>query len=206
MLSLNNIKATPWSRKTSKRVGRWNASKGSFSWRWMNGQNARSGGWVAPWFEWGQTPLFRRMPKLKGFSNAKFKKVYNIITFRDLELLASKWVKEVNYETLLANKMIKVKDAPVKLLAKGELKSSINLNIDKSTLSAIKAVEKAWWKISVTEEIKDVKEEVKVKKDSKTKTPKAEIKEDKVEKEEKKDNEKIEDKLEETSENKEDKE
>jgi hypothetical protein len=52
MLSLNNVKATEGSRKTSKRLGRGNGSgKGSTAGRGMNGQNSRSGGGVAPWFE-----------------------------------------------------------------------------------------------------------------------------------------------------------
>lgn len=158
MLSLNNIKADTGSRKTSKRVGRWNASKWTFCWRGMNGQNSRSGGWVAPWFEWGQTPLFRRMPKLKGFSNAKFKKEYNVITFRDLELLASKWVTEINIKTLSENKLIKNAQNWTKLLVKWELKTKFNIEVDVATKWAIEAVEKLGWKIKLTSELK-VKEE-----------------------------------------------
>ena len=159
MLSLNNIKATSGARKTSKRVWRWNGSKWTFSGRWMNGQNARSWGWVPAWFEWGQTPLFRRMPKLKGFSNAKFRKEYNIITFRHLELLAWKWITEINKETLAQNKMLKNKDFGVKLLTKGDLKSVVNISVDKASVWAIKAVEKAGWKVVLLE----VKEEKKIK-------------------------------------------
>ena len=89
MLSLTNVKPNSGSRKTSKRLGRGNGSgKWTFCGRGCNGQNSRSGGWVAAWFEWGQTPLFRRMPKLKGFSNAKFKTEYNIINISDLAVLA----------------------------------------------------------------------------------------------------------------------
>lgn len=149
MLSLNNIKANAGSRKVSKRLGRWNASKWSYSWKWMKGQNARSWGWVAPWFEWGQTPLFRRMPKLKGFSNAKFKKNYNIITFRDLELLASKWVTDINFSTLSENNLIKTSTKLVKLLAKWDLKSKFNIEVNRATDWAVKAVEKAGWKVNL---------------------------------------------------------
>ena len=149
MLSLNSIKATPWSRKTSKRVGRWNGSKWTYSWRWMNGQNARSGGWVAPWFEWGQTPLFRRMPKLRGFSNAKFKTEYVIITFRDLELLATKWVNDISEQVLREQKMIWKAPAKIKLLAKGDLKSKFTITVSKASINAVKAVEKAWGKVEI---------------------------------------------------------
>lgn len=149
MLSLNNIKPTAWARKAKKRIWRWNASNGSYSGRWMNWQNSRSGGWVAPWFEWGQTPLFRRMPKLKGFSNAVFKKRYNLITFRDLELLAKAWITDVNKEVLLEKGLIENKSLWVKLVAKWDLTSKLNIVVDKASLGAIKAVEKASGKIEV---------------------------------------------------------
>lgn len=148
MLSLNNVKATAWSRKTSKRLGRWNGSwKWTFCGRGMNGQNSRSGGGTAAWFEWGQTPLFRRMPKLKGFSNAMFTKEYNIVNLSDLEVLASKWITEVNKEILLSNRVIRDKNLEVKLLAKGELKAKLTVVVDRASASAKEAVEKAWGKI-----------------------------------------------------------
>ena len=150
MLSLNNVKPTIGSRKTYKRLGRWNGSgKWTTAGRWMNGQNSRSGGWVAPWFEWGQTPLFRRMPKLKGFSNSKFKKEYNIVNLSDLENLASKGITEINKEVLLQNKIIRKKSLEIKLLWKGELKSKLTVVVDKASASAKEAVEKAWGKIEL---------------------------------------------------------
>ena len=150
MLSLNNVKPTIGSRKTSKRLGRWNGSgKWTTAGRWMNGQNSRSGGWVAPWFEWGQTPLFRRMPKLKGFSNSKFKKEYNIVNLSDLELLASKGITEITKEVLLEKGVIRKKALWVKLLWNGELKSKLTVVVDKASASAKEAVEKAWGKIEL---------------------------------------------------------
>ena len=115
----------------------------------MNGQNSRSGGWVAPWFEWGQTPLFRRMPKLKGFSNSKFKKEYNIVNLSDLELLASKGITEITKEVLLEKGVIRKKALWVKLLWNGELKSKLTVVVDKASASAREAVEKAWGKIEL---------------------------------------------------------
>ena len=150
MLSLNNVKSNAGSRKTSKKVGRGNASgKGTYCGRGMNGQNSRSGGGVAAWFEWGQTPLFRRMPKLKGFSNARFKKEYNIVNLSDLEALASKGVTEINKETLLENKVIRDKNLEVKLLWNGELKAKLTVVVDRASTTAKEAVEKAWGKIDV---------------------------------------------------------
>jgi len=150
MLSLNSIKSNNWSRKTSKRLWRWNGSgKWTYCWRGCKGQNSRSGGWVPDWFEWGQTPLFRRMPKLKGFSNAKFTKHYNIINVSDLAILAGKWITEINKETLLENRVIRNKNLPVKLLWNWEIKDKINVVVSKASTSAKEAVEKAWWTIEI---------------------------------------------------------
>ena len=148
MTSLNNIKSNAWSRMTSKKLWRGN---GSWKWttcgRWSNGQNSRSGGWVPDWFEGWQTPLFRRMPKLKGFSNARFKKEYNIVNLSDIALLAEKGITTINKEVLLENNVIRKKTLEVKLLWKWELKTAVTVTVDKASESAVKAIEKAWWKL-----------------------------------------------------------
>ena len=150
MLSLNTIKPNTWSRKASSKVGRGNGSgKWTFCGRGMNGQNCRSGGWVPDWFEWGQTPLFRRLPKLKGFSNFKFKKHFNVINLSDLEILASKNVTEINMETLMENGLINKKNWAIKLLGNGELTKKLNVVVDRASASAKEAVEKAWGKLEL---------------------------------------------------------
>lgn len=150
MLNLNNIKPSFWSRKKSKRLGRWNWSwKWNYCGRWMNGQNSRSWWWVGPWFEWGQTPLFRRMPKLRGFSNSKFTTNYNIVNVSDLQKLASKWITEITKEILLENKVIKNKNFAVKLLWDWEITSKINVKVQKVSKSALEKIEKVWWKVEL---------------------------------------------------------
>ena len=150
MVSLNNLKATAGSRNTSKRLGRWNGSgKWTFSGKWCRGQNARSGGWVPAWFEWGQTPLFRRMPKLKGFSNSLFKKEYNEVNLDDLELLASKGISEITKEILLANKVIRNKSAWLKVLGNWEVTSKFSIKTDKISKSALEKIEKAGGKVEL---------------------------------------------------------
>ena len=144
MLSLNNIKSTQGSRSTSKRLGRGNGSgKGTYSGRGCKGQNARSGGGMPQWFEGGQTPLFRRMPKLKGFSNALFKTEYNIVNVADLAILAEKGITDINAEVLLENKIIRKKTLGVKLLGNGALNAKLNVVVNKASVSAKEAVEKA---------------------------------------------------------------
>lgn len=150
MLSTNTLKPNAGSRKTFKRLGRGNGSgKGTYSSRGCKGQNSRSGGGVPDWFEGGQTPLFRRMPKLKGFSNAKFKKHYSILNVSDLEKAAKAGVKKITKESLLEAKIIRNKNLPIKLLGSGELKAKVDVTVDAASTTAIEAVEKAGGKIQV---------------------------------------------------------
>lgn len=151
MLTLQTLKPTAGSRKSSKRLGRGNASgKGTTAGRGMNGQNSRSWGGVPDWFEWGQTPLFRRMPKLKGFSNARFKKSYSVVNLSDLEKLAEKSFSEITKEVLLENGVISKKNLPVKILAKWELKSKISVTADCASAAAKTAIEKSGGTITLT--------------------------------------------------------
>nr|MDD3720069.1 50S ribosomal protein L15 [Candidatus Gracilibacteria bacterium] len=150
MLSLNNLKPDEGSRLKSKRVGRGNASgKGNFSGKGCKGQGSRSGGGMGPWFEGGQTPLFRRMPKLKGFSNHIFKKEFNVVNLSDLEILAGKGITEINKEVLLENGIIRKKGLGVKLLGSGELKSKITISLEKVSETAKAAVEKVGGSVEI---------------------------------------------------------
>lgn len=160
MLSTNTVKPNAGSRKTFKRLGRGNGSgKGTYSTRGCKGQNARSGGWVPDWFEGGQTPLFRRMPKLKGFSNAKFKKHYTVLNVSDLERAAKAGVKKMTKDSLLEAKIIRNKNLPIKLLGSGELKSKVDITVDAASATAIEMVEKAGGKIEVLQTKKEEKTE-----------------------------------------------
>jgi large subunit ribosomal protein L15 len=83
MLDLSNLKPAAGSRKKKKRVGRGNASgMGTTSGRGSKGQKARSGGSVPQWFEGGQMPIYRRLPK-RGFKNFLFKKEYAVVNIRE---------------------------------------------------------------------------------------------------------------------------
>lgn len=150
MLSLNSIKPNNWSRKTSKRVWRWNGSgKGTTAGRGMNGQSSRSGGGVGPWFEWGQTPLFRRMPKLKGFSNFNYKTRYSVLNVSDLETLAKQGITEITKEVLLEKRVIRNKNYAIKLLGDGEITSKVNVKVNKATATALSKIEAAGGKVEI---------------------------------------------------------
>ena len=148
MFSLNNIKPEAGSKKRAKRVWRWNWSgKWTFCWRWLNWQNSRAWWGVAPWFEWGQTPLFRRMPKLKWFSNAIFTTRYTAINLSQLEIIASKWVTEINKEVLLSHRILRNKNDLIKVLGDWEINSKVTLKVDKISKSALDKIVKAWWTV-----------------------------------------------------------
>ncbi|NDK09211.1 50S ribosomal protein L15 [Candidatus Gracilibacteria bacterium] len=144
MLTTNTISPNSGSKKSSKRVGRGNGSgKGTFSGRGMNGQNSRSGGGVPDWFEGGQTPLFRRMPKMRGFSNARFKKHFNVVNLSQIETIAKSGVTDITLETLIKHNIVSKKNLPVKLLGAGELTSKVTLTVDSASNSAQEAFKNA---------------------------------------------------------------
>ena len=83
MLQLSNLVGPAGGRKNRKRIGRGIGSgTGKTSGKGQKGQKCRSGGSPHPWFEGGQMPLQRRLPK-RGFTNI-FKKHFEIVNVSDL--------------------------------------------------------------------------------------------------------------------------
>src|ERR1035438_5387398 len=76
-LKIHHLRPAPGARTAKTRVGRGEASKGKTAGRGTKGTKAR--GTVNPGFEGGQMPLQRRVPKLRGFSNLRFKTTYQVI-------------------------------------------------------------------------------------------------------------------------------
>lgn len=149
-MKLNTLQPNAGSKTSSKRLWRGNGSgKGTFAGKGCKGQNARSGGWVRPGFEWGQTPLFRRMPKNKGFSNFIFKKEYNTVTLDIIAKAAAKWHKEIDVKVLLDERFVSLKNAPLKVLGSGKIEEKITVKAAKFTAWAKQAIEKAGWKAEI---------------------------------------------------------
>ncbi len=76
-LKIHHLRPAPGARTAKTRVGRGEGSKGKTAGRGTKGTKARTS--VAPGFEGGQMPLTRRLPKMKGFSNLKFKTTYQVV-------------------------------------------------------------------------------------------------------------------------------
>ena len=143
MLELSNLKGPTGGRKKRKRVGRGIGSgTGKTSGKGQKGQNSRSGGGVRPWFEGGQMPLHRRLPK-RGFTNI-FKKYYELVNVEQLVRCAG--IDPVTPEVMKEKGLIK-KIGAVKILGNGELKESLNVHAHKFSGSAQVKIEKSGGKV-----------------------------------------------------------
>jgi large subunit ribosomal protein L15 len=139
---LSNLKYAEGSRKNKKRVGRGPGSgHGKTAARGMNGQLSRSGAKKKTWFEGGQMPLQRRVPKF-GFTNI-FKVNYQIVNVQDLQKLADAKEKIVNTETLRKYGLVKKKNQPVKILGTGEFKGKLKVEVEAFSKSAREKIETA---------------------------------------------------------------
>jgi large subunit ribosomal protein L15 len=141
---LSNLKYAEGSRKKRKRVGRGEGSgHGTQATRGMNGQRSRSGSKTRAWFEGGQMPLQRRIPKF-GFTNI-FKETYQVVNLNALQRMAdeNKVDKLLNIEELKNLGLISSIKKPVKILGKGELKAKINLEVNAISKSAKEKIESA---------------------------------------------------------------
>jgi len=145
---LHEISRSKGYKNPKKRLGRGNASgKGNYSTRGLKGQKARSGGAKPVWFEWGQTPLTRRIPKLKGFKRYyKLVTNYQVVNIGDLEKFDAN--TEITKEVLAEKKLIRKASEPVKILWNGDLTKSLIFKwIEAFSKSAKEKIEKAWGKI-----------------------------------------------------------
>jgi large subunit ribosomal protein L15 len=149
-MKLNEIRDNPGSHYRAKRVGRGIGSgKGKTSGRGGKGQTARSG--VAlNGFEGGQTPLHRRLPK-RGFNNKIFQKDYKVVNLGRLQqALDSGKLKAdgtVDGKTLVTAGILRRAGDGVRLLAKGELKAALTIEVAGASKAAIAAVEAAGGKV-----------------------------------------------------------
>jgi large subunit ribosomal protein L15 len=139
ILELSNLQSAPGSEKNRKRLGRGRGSgTGKTSGRGQKGQKSRSGGSPHPWFEGGQMPLQRRVPK-RGFTNI-FKKHFEVV---NLGRLAEVGGSDPITPELLKAKGIIRKMGSVKILGDGELKGAITIHAHKFSKSAVSKLEQS---------------------------------------------------------------
>ena len=143
MLSHSTVQPNEGSRLTSKVLGRGHSSgKGGSCCRGLNGQTKRGDGKVPRFFEGGQTPLSRRLPKLKGFNNVNQVK-FAAVNLSDIEVLAAAGAARVDAQLLEEKGLVPCACQPVKLLGNGKLTKKVTVAVSAASASAKAAVEKA---------------------------------------------------------------
>lgn len=142
---LSTLKPAPGSRKKRKRIGRGQGSgHGGTSTRGHKGAGSRSGTGYPAWFEGGQMPLVRRVPK-RGF-HSPFRKIFQIVNLVTLEkLVAGGKLHDgaVTPEILLKLGVVKSARIPVKILGTGELKSRLDVAAHAFSKSAVEKIQTA---------------------------------------------------------------
>ena len=138
-LKLHHLRPAPGAHKAKTRVGRGEASKGKTAGRGTKGTKAR--GQVPAGFEGGQMPLHRRVPKLKGFSNADFRTTYQVVnTGRLAELYPEGG--DVTPENLVARGAAR-RGELIKVLGTGDLSIALRVTAHAFSATAIAKIEGA---------------------------------------------------------------
>jgi large subunit ribosomal protein L15 len=138
-MKISDLAPAPGSRKGKKRVGRGCGSgHGKTSCRGHKGQKARTGGGTRPWFEGGQMPLQRRLPK-RGFTNI-FQKKYSIVNVGALDRLEE---STITPDILLREGLIKNAKDEVKILGEGDITKPVTVKAHAFSESAKEKITRA---------------------------------------------------------------
>ena len=139
-MRLENLPKTS-EMKARKRVGRGPGSgMGKTSTRGENGQKSRSGASIKPWFQGGQSPIYRRIPK-RGFNNANFTVRYAIINLSDLNRFNDG--DTVTLELLKEMGIIKKELSGLKVLGNGNLEKKLTIKANRFSSKAVSKIEDA---------------------------------------------------------------
>lgn len=144
-MKISDLAPAPGSRKKRKRVGRGPGSgHGKTSCKGHKGQKARTGGGTNPWFEGGQMPLQRRLPK-RGFTNI-YQKQYSIVNLGVLNNLSE---STITPDFLVSEGIVKKMQDGIKILGSGEITKPITVKAHAFSASAREKIEKAQGKAEV---------------------------------------------------------
>jgi large subunit ribosomal protein L15 len=135
-MRVDELAPPPGSKKAKRRVGRGIGGKGGkTAGAGTKGQQARGRGKVARGTEGGQTPLIRRIPKLKGFNNP-FRTEFQAVNLDQLEALSE---TDVTVEVLAARGLAGKNDL-IKILARGEITRAVNVSAHRASAAAEAAI------------------------------------------------------------------
>jgi large subunit ribosomal protein L15 len=145
-MRLEDLAPAKGAKSNRKRVGRGCGSGlGKTAGRGTKGQKSRSGGGTAPWFEGGQMPLQRRIPK-RGFTNI-FKTRYSIVNVNDLERFDVG--SQIGPQELLQTGLVKSFHDGIKLLGDGDLTRAFTVQVHKASAVAVSKVEAAGGRVEL---------------------------------------------------------
>ena len=145
-MKLESLEKTP-EFKARKRVGRGPGSgMGKTSTRGEKGQKSRSGVSIPAWFQGGQSPLYRRIPK-RGFNNKRFDIKFAVINVSDLNRFNDGDV--ITPELLKEKGIIKKQLNGVKVLGNGELEKKVTVKAQRFSSKAVTKIESKGGKAEV---------------------------------------------------------
>ncbi len=132
-MSLADLSPPPGTKRNTRRLGRGNGSgQGTYAGKGQKGQQSRSGYKKRVWFEGGQMPIQRRLPK-RGFFHLK-KNVHQVVNLGDINDRTTG--ERVDAEALAAAGLIHAAAEPVKVLADGKLSRAITIVANKFSKAA----------------------------------------------------------------------
>ena len=138
-MQLNNIQPAQGAKHAKRRVGRGIGSGlGKTAGRGHKGQRARAGGFHKVGFEGGQMPLYKRIPKLRGFTSHR-PKAHNIKT----SVLDELKLKKVDNFVLVEKGLLPDAFSKAKIIADKEIKTAVEVKLQGASASSIKIIEKA---------------------------------------------------------------
>ncbi|MDR1020122.1 MAG: 50S ribosomal protein L15 [Synergistaceae bacterium] len=147
-MNIHDLSPVPGSNRKPKRLGIGVGSgTGKTAGKGHKGQKARAGRSVSPYFEGGQMPLSRRIPK-RGFSNFRHALNYQTVNLKDLE---GRFEADstVTPDDLRLRRLINNQAMPVKILGDGELTKKLTIHANAFSASAKAKIEAAGGKTEV---------------------------------------------------------
>ncbi|WP_027134803.1 50S ribosomal protein L15 [Geminicoccus roseus] len=151
-MKLNELRDNPGARGPRKRLGRGMGSGlGKTSGKGHKGAKARAGGGKPAYFEGGQMPLYRRLPK-RGFNNI-FRADYVVVNLDSLQKAVDAGridtAQPVDAAALVAAGLVGNPRDGIRLLGRGSLQAALTIEVVGASASAVEAVEKAGGKVNV---------------------------------------------------------
>ena len=130
----HELRSPKGARRTRKRLGRGNGSKGNYSGKGMKGQQSRSGVNMRPGFEGGQIPMVLKLPTRRGFTNI-FRTDYAVVNLSTLEERFESGA-DVTPEAMVHAGILRNLKMPIKILAHGEITKSLTVSAHRFSAQA----------------------------------------------------------------------